>query len=174
MSFLMQSHVFYRSFLIWQIRMKALQSGADDNKNGLQNRPKINEKWSQNGSQNRYFFQWLRRRFSASILERFGTILGSMLRRFWSQKSIQKRLEWTSKKSLNKKSRGGLQVFAAGEGGSALTEIQWSLRVRVILEGEGMVNGPMNTHQSAPFGGARWRILAPTSPCHGHCLRGRL
>ena len=82
MSFLMQNHVFYRSFLIWQIRMKALQSGADDNKIGLQNRRKIDEKWSQNGYQNRSFFQWLQRRLSASILERFGTILGSTLPRF--------------------------------------------------------------------------------------------
>ena len=98
MSFLMQNHVFYRSFLIWQMRMKALQSGADDNKNGFQNRPQIDEKWSHNWFQNRSFFQWLRRRLSASILERFGTILGSMLRRFWSQKSIQKHLERTSKK----------------------------------------------------------------------------
>ena len=102
MSFLMQNHVFYRSFLIWQMRMKALQSGADDNKNGLQNQQQIYEKWSQNGSQNRSFFQWLRRRLSASILERFGTISGSMLRRSWGPKSIQKRLEKTSNKLLKK------------------------------------------------------------------------
>ena len=122
MSFVTQNPMFFCSFLIWQLRMKALQSGADDNKNGLQNRPKIDEKWSQNGSQNRSFFQWLRRRLSAPILERFGTILGSMLRRFWSQKSIQKHLEKTSQND-GKKSRGGLGWFAPQGGASALTEI---------------------------------------------------
>ena len=129
MSFLMQNHVFYRSFLVWQLRMKALQSGADDNKNGLQNRPKIDEKWSQNGSQNRSFFQWLRRRLSASILERFGTILGSMLRRFWGPKSIQKHLERTSN-NYWKSHAGFCSGLPPKGGGSALTEIQWSLTIQ--------------------------------------------
>ena len=152
MSFLMQNPVFYRSFLIWQIRMKALQSGADDNKNGLQNRPKIDEKWSQNGSQNRFFFQWLRRRLSASILERFGTIFGSMLRRFWGQKSIRKHLERTSQKWL-KKSHAGVCGGSPPKGGG--------LPLQRYSDPWGAVNGLRNTHQSAPFGGARWRIQKP-------------
>ena len=68
-----------------------------------------------------------------TIWDDFGVHVATIL-----EPKIDTEASWKNiQKMIEKKSRGCLQVFAAGEGGSALTEIQWSLRVKVILEGEG-------------------------------------
>ena len=57
----------------------SLKSDADDFKDRLENSSQIDEKSSQNGFPNQYFFRLSRRRLSASIRGRFGDDFGALV-----------------------------------------------------------------------------------------------